>query len=84
MPPESLDNLASKDISLLLSWRTGSNTVPEPLPPSIVTEITLLISKSWGSTWISTTSPVITGLIYAVVLLAPDPDNWIFGGLITS
>ena len=57
---------------------------PLPLPPSMVADITFLISKSCGSTWTSIILPVITGLINAVVLPAPGPDSVIEGGVITS
>ena len=84
IPPESVIKRASNDNSLLLSLNTGSSIVPDPLPPSIVTEITFLMSKSWGSTWMSVTSPDITGCIKAFVVPAPALDNWIIGGFITS
>ena len=42
------------------------------------------MSKSWGSTWMSVTSPDITGCIKAFVVPAPALDNWIIGGFITS
>ena len=84
IPPDSDTNLASKDISLFLSWRIGSNITPDPLPPSIVVDITLFISKSWGSTNTSDILPVTTGLINALVLPAPGPVNVIFGGFKTS
>ena len=84
IPPESDINLPSKDISLFLFDKIGSKVAPDPLPPSIVTDKTFWISKSCGSTWMSTTFPEITGLTRAVVVPAPAELISKTGGLITS
>ena len=83
-PPESVSSLASNEISLLLSDKTGSRTAPDPFPPSTVIETTFCISNFCGSTCISLTLPVTTGLIKALVLPTPGLDNSILGGDITS
>ena len=62
----------------------GSKVAPNPFPPSIVIDKILSISKSWGSTWISVTWPLITGWINAVVLPIPDSVTSKLGGFITS
>ena len=83
-PPDSDNNLASKLNSLFLSAKTGSNTAPLPLPPSIVADNTLWIPNFCGSTWTLVTLPVITGLIRAVVFPIPGFDSVISGGFTTS
>ena len=60
----------------------GSNTAPEPFPPVIAIETTLLTSNSCGSTKILSTDPLITGWTSAVVPLLELME--IFGKLITS
>ena len=75
--------LASNSTSLNLSPITGSRTHPEPFPPVIDTEITLSMSKSWGSTKTFFTVPVIIGSTKAVTPV-PGDDIEILGGLIIS
>ena len=84
IPPDSDINLPSKSNSLFLFDKIGSNVAPDPLPPSIVNDKTSWISKSCGSTWISTTLPEITGRTSAVVLPVPGELTCKIGGFITS
>ena len=69
-PPAKKTSLLSNDNSLNLGPIIGSKVAPEPLPPVISIEITLSISKSWGSTKTSLTDPLIIGSTSAVT---PNP-----------
>ena len=84
IPPAWEISLPSKDNSLFLFDRTGSNIAPVPLPPSIVTDKIFCISKFWGSTCISVTFPITTGWTKAVVLPVPGDDTSNVGGFKTS
>ena len=69
-PPLNDVFLPSNVNSLCLLRTIGFNTAPDPLPPDMLTDNTLSISKNWGSTNTSFNDPLITGCISAVV---PDP-----------
>ena len=83
-PPDCDTILPSNDISLFLFDISASNLAPAPFPPSNEMDNTFCISKFWGSTWISTTSPLTTGLMRAVVFPTPGEDTSKVGGVITS
>ena len=84
IPPDWEINLPSKDISLFLFDNIGSNTAPDPFPPSTVTDKTFCISKSCGSIWISVTSPTTTGWTNALVPPEDGEDTSNVGGTKTS
>ena len=82
MPPPFNSVFELKNISLKLLPTTGSITQPDPFPPVTPIEIIRSISKDWGSTNTSSTTPLTTGWTSALV---PSPEETdITGGLITS
>ena len=86
--PPRLSVLAPLNSKFLYCFEiTGSKTAPSPFPPSIVTERTLEKLVSCGSTCISLTDPLTTGLITALAPVPIPPVGAaanIVGGLITS
>ena len=81
-PPLKNIFLLSKSINLFLIPTTGWREQPVPFPPVTDTLLTFSMSKSWGSTIISFTLPVIIGSTNAVV---PEEDStFIIGGLTIS
>ena len=78
-----MDSLASNSISLYLFEITGCSTAPLPLPPLIVAETTVEISKSCGSTRTDSTDPLTTGLTKALVPVVGESTST-YGGLRTS
>lgn len=75
--------LASKLTSLYLFSKIGCRTHPDPLPPDNVTEIMLLISKSWESMKTFSTWPSTTGSTFAWTPLDGDAIVTV-GGFRTS
>ena len=67
IPPPPPVRRASNSISRYLVSNIGCKTAPDPLPPSIVMEVTSTKSKSCGSICTSVTPPRTTGLTRAVV-----------------
>ena len=84
IPPDWEINLPSKVISLFLFDSIGSNTAPDPFPPSIVTDKTFCISKSCGSICMSVISPITTGWTKAFVPPVDGEDTSKVGGTNTS
>ena len=82
IPPPLPEDTALNETLLVFLTKTGSMEAPVPLPPEILIDTILSMSKSWESTYTSSIPPLTTGWIFAAV---PDVFGEVMrGGLMTS